>query len=89
MKQISVEIKQTFPSRKLPSRGRRAAKHCSVYVSFSRGTAATANEVITRTDAKSLGRKKRSVMSLYFALSVCRCKVFNGIFQNKFYVYSL
>lgn len=50
MKQISVEIKQTFPIRKLPSRGRRAAKPHSVDVSFSGGSAATANEVITPTD---------------------------------------
>lgn len=49
IKQISVEIKQTFPSRKLPSRGRRAAEHCSLYVSLSGVTAATTSEVVTRS----------------------------------------
>lgn len=73
MKQISVEIKQTFPSRKLPSRGRRAAKHCSVYVSFSGGPAATANEVITRTDDKLLRNKKISYVTFLCSLSVLLC----------------
>lgn len=77
MKQISVEIKQTFPNRKLPLRGRRAAKHCSVYVSFSGATAATTNEVITWTDDKLLGEKNQDQLCHFPLLSLCVTTVYN------------
>lgn len=56
-----------------PQRGRTAAQLCSAYVSFSGGTATTANEVITWADDKLLEEKKRDRLchcSSPFALRV-------------------
>lgn len=59
-----------------------------MYVSFSGGTAVTANEVITWTDDKLLGGKKISSVTFLCSLCVLLCVLFNGIFQNKLYVHS-
>lgn len=98
IKQISAEIKQTFPPpvRALALRARRLGSRrggcCGAplavqYVSFSGDSAATANEVLTWTDDKLLrgGGKKKRMSSVAGICSRCvlLAVLFNGISLSK------